>query len=165
MSRNWSGRYRPGPADPIGHGVFGKRGHEAIDGHQLGKLAGALREACLGQHIIEAEPVPHLVRDMDRTGLARVLDGNAVGVHGDDVGDIWLSINGRGGFGRATFGLLDLFDDGIDAGIGLDGLLTREGGFNSVSKGKPIVMRRRSEGAEGADDLMARALWGEDRLD
>jgi hypothetical protein len=96
-----------------------------------------------------------LVSDVDRAGLARVLDGNAVGVHGDDVGGIWLSLNGRGRLGRATFGFFDLFDDGIDAGIGLDGLLAREGGFNFVSKGEPIAMRTGIEGAKGADDLMA----------
>jgi hypothetical protein len=145
--------------------VFGKRGHEAIDGHQLGELAGALREAGLGQHVIKAEPAPHLVRDMDGAGLARVLYGNAVGMHGDEVGGGRLTVNGRRRFCRVSFGFLDFSDDDIDGGLGLDGLLARKGGFNSVGEGKPIVLRGGSEGAKRTEDPMAWAIGRGDRLD
>jgi hypothetical protein len=56
-----------------------------------------------------------------------------------------------------TFGLLDSFYDGIDAGIGVDGLLARKGGFDSASEGGPIVLRGGSEGAKRTEDLMALA--------
>jgi hypothetical protein len=61
--------------------------------------------------------------------------------------------------------LLDFSDDRVDAGIGLDGLLARKGGFNSVGKGEPIVLRSRSEGAKRTEDPMTWAIGRGDRLD
>jgi hypothetical protein len=60
---------------------------------------------------------------MNGSSLAGLLDGNAVGVHGDEVGGRLLTIGECGGFADRVFDSLDLFDDGVDAGIRLDGLL------------------------------------------
>jgi hypothetical protein len=102
---------------------------------------------------------------MDGAGLARVLDGNAVGMHGDEVGGGRLTVNGRRRFCRVSFGFLDFSYDRIDTGIGFDGLLARKGGFNSVGEGEPIVLRSRSEGAKRTEDPMAWAIGCGDGLD
>jgi len=65
----------------------------------------------------------------------------------------------------STLALVELIDDGIDGGIGLERLLASERELDSVGKSQPVFLRSRGEGTEGTEDLVARAFGGEDRLD
>jgi hypothetical protein len=99
--------------------------------------------------------------DVNRAGLASIFDGDLVCAYRNDVGGGGLSDTVSG----LAFVLVELVDDSIDGGIGLEGLLASESRFNSVGKSEPVLLRGRGERTEGTNDLVARTFGSEDRLD
>ena len=66
-----------GAPQPRRHGVFGGGRNQAIEHHGAGEPPHRCREAGLAQDAVKFEALPELIADMDRTGLAVMLGGDA----------------------------------------------------------------------------------------
>ena len=70
-------------SNPVRHGVFGARTNQTVQGHRFGQGTDARGKSSAAEDGVQAELAPHLVPDVHRTGLARLLDLDLVHFNGD----------------------------------------------------------------------------------
>ena len=151
--------------------MFGGGRDQAIEHHRAGEPQHRCRQAAVAQDAVEFEAVPELMADMDRTGLAVALGGDARGIDFDQ-----RAAAGRPRRRRRALPAAALFvaaprphpmnDVGDFALIAVEQTaLTEEGVFDLAREFDPRLARPRAQIAERTNRLLSRSLRGVDGLD
>lgn len=168
-------------ADPLRRRMLGSGLDQPVQNHRAGEPARAAGDPEFAQDLAQAETVPELVADMDRTGFAMVLGGDPTRVDGD----VLTLRSGRPAGGWRAVGLAERNRGGGDlwrrqercriggrrlAGAGFCDKtverrvarpqqvgLSSQGVFEFAGEREPFLVRSGLEVAKRADGLLARS--------
>ncbi len=138
--------------------MLGQWAHQPIERHDFRQHARARRQTCTGEHVIHAERLPHLVADVHRSRLPRLLNGHPGGMDRDQIGCPC-------GRARRLSRRLDPRHDAFEPCIAFQLRLTAERRVDPARERAPVFGRRGRQAAQRADDAVARSLGGCHRLD